>query len=89
VVLGRLEEHPVASPDHLDLPALALAETNALGDPDRLTMRMRVPGGSGAGREVDARGADLGASDGAATVSTNTEPVNQSPGPGLCPGCSL
>ena len=58
VVLARLEEDPVAGADGLDRPAFALAEADALGDPDRLTVRVRVPGGAGAGSEVDGRSAD-------------------------------
>jgi hypothetical protein len=58
VVLARLEEDAVAGPDHLDRAARALAEADTLGDPDRLAMRVRVPGGARAGREVDGGGAD-------------------------------
>src|SRR3954470_16880016 len=55
VVLARLEEHAVAGPDDFDRAALALAEPDALDDEDRLAVRMGVPGGAGAGGEVDAR----------------------------------
>src|SRR5215217_5330971 len=58
VVLQGLEEHAIAGPKHLDRPALALAQADALGDEDRLPMRMRVPGGPGAGREVHGRGGE-------------------------------
>src|SRR5262249_6868902 len=58
VVLAGLEEHSVAGPDLLHRPALALAAPDALGDEDRLAVRVRVPGGAGAGGEVDARGGD-------------------------------
>src|ERR671912_2578209 len=34
MLLGRLEEHPVARADHLDLSAAALREADALGDVD-------------------------------------------------------
>src|SRR5262249_45599487 len=53
VVLARLEDDPVTRPDHLDRSALALAEADAFGDPDRLTVRVGVPGGPRARREVD------------------------------------
>ena len=43
VVLARLEEHPVAGADHLDLPAAALAEADALGDVDGLAVGVGVP----------------------------------------------
>src|SRR5262245_44719218 len=59
VVLARLEEDAVAGADDLDRPALTLAEADALGDPDRLAARVRVPGGARAGREVHGGGADL------------------------------
>src|SRR5436190_14861146 len=54
VVLARLEEDAIAGPDQLDRAALALAEPDALGDPDRLAVRMRVPGGARARRDVNA-----------------------------------
>src|SRR3954451_12580756 len=52
VVLAGLEEEPVAGKDLLDGAALALAEPDALGDEDRLPVRMRVPRRPGAGGEV-------------------------------------
>src|SRR3954468_21780231 len=58
VVLAGLEEHAVAGADDLDRPALALAPADALGDEDRLAVRMGVPGGAGAGREVHERGGE-------------------------------
>src|SRR4051794_10355957 len=58
VVLSRLEEDAVAGADDLDGAALALAEPDALGDEDRLAVRMGVPGGAGARREVDAGGGE-------------------------------
>src|SRR5207244_6704085 len=58
VVLARLEEDAVAGSDHLDRTAFALAEADSLGDPDRLAVRVGMPGGAGAGGEVDGRGAD-------------------------------
>ena len=53
VVLAGLEEHAVAGADLLYRAALALAEADALGDIDRLPERVGVPGGAGAGSEVD------------------------------------
>src|SRR5205085_6070608 len=58
VILARLEEDAIARADHLDLAATALAEADALGDPDRLAVRVRVPGGSRSRREVDAARGD-------------------------------
>src|SRR4051794_4786522 len=52
VVLAGLEEHAVAGADLLDRAALALAEADALGDEDGLSVRMGVPRGARAGREV-------------------------------------
>jgi len=45
-------------PDHLDRAALALAEAEPFGDPDRLAVRVGVPRGACAGRDVDARRPD-------------------------------
>src|SRR3954451_17689865 len=59
VVLSWLEEDAVTRADHLDRPALALADAYAFRNPDRLTLRVGVPGRACAGREVDACGADL------------------------------
>jgi hypothetical protein len=58
--LAGLEEHAVARSDDLDRLALALAQADALGDEDRLTVRVRVPGGPRAGREVHERGGESG-----------------------------
>src|SRR3954469_8758120 len=58
VVLARLEEDAVAGADDLDRTVLALAEADALGDPDRLPARMGVPGGARPGREMHRCGAD-------------------------------
>ncbi len=58
VVFAGLEEDAVAGTDDLDRRAFALAEANAVGDPDCLAARVGVPGGAGAGGEVDGRGAD-------------------------------
>src|SRR3954454_2097114 len=55
VVLARLEEDPVAGPDDLDWASLALAEADALGDEDRLSVGMCVPRGPRTGREVHER----------------------------------
>src|SRR5437763_795338 len=54
MVLARLEEDAVAGPDHLDRPTAPLRQPNALGDPDRLAVRVGVPRGARARREVDA-----------------------------------
>src|SRR2546423_1867916 len=54
VVLARLEEHAVAGPDDLHGTAAPLRETHALGDVNRLAVRVRVPRRSRARREVDA-----------------------------------
>ena len=54
VLLPGLEEDAVAGADHLDRPAAPLTEAHALEHPDRLAVRVRVPGGARAGREVDA-----------------------------------
>src|SRR2546430_13532197 len=58
VVLIRLEEDTVAGTDHLDRTAPALAEADTLGDPDRLPVRVRMPGGARAWHEVHARCAE-------------------------------
>src|SRR3954466_4263659 len=52
VVLAGLEEDAVAGVDCLDRAGFALTEPDALGDEDRLAVRMRVPGRARAGREV-------------------------------------
>jgi hypothetical protein len=49
VVLAWLEEHTVTGADELYWPALALAEADPLGDVDRLSARVGVPGGARAG----------------------------------------
>ena len=80
VVLAGLEEDAVPGADLLDRAALALAEADALGDEDRLAVRVRVPGGSRAGREVHARrgerGGRLGCGDGV-DVDVAGEPVGR------------
>src|SRR5215207_2181408 len=58
VVLVGLEENAVAGADDLDRAALALAQTDALGDEDRLAVRVRVPSGARAGREVHGGGGE-------------------------------
>src|SRR5213079_3075753 len=58
VVLAGLEEDAVAGSDHFDRAAFALAEADAFGDPDRLAVWVGVPGGAGAGCELDGGGAD-------------------------------
>jgi hypothetical protein len=42
VLFARLEEDHVAGADHLDRPAVALTEPDAVYNPDRLTARMGV-----------------------------------------------
>jgi hypothetical protein len=54
VLFARLEEDPVARANDLDLPAASLCEADALGDIDRLTVRVRVPRRACPGCEVDA-----------------------------------
>jgi predicted transcriptional regulator len=44
VILSRLKEHPVTWTDDLYRLAVALAEADTLGDVDRLTERVGVPG---------------------------------------------
>ena len=69
VLLARLEEDAVAGADDLDRAARALAEADALGDPDRLAVRVGVPRSSRARREVDAARARRDPFDGAAIAS--------------------
>ena len=54
VVFAGLEEDAVAGADDLDRPTAALAQADPLGHPDRLAVRVGVPGRAGARREVDA-----------------------------------
>src|SRR5580765_7466971 len=54
VLLAGLEEDAVTRADHLDRAAAPLAVADALRDTDSLAVRVRVPGGARAGREVDA-----------------------------------
>src|SRR5215204_1757611 len=58
VVLARFEEHTVAGPDDLDRSALALAQADALGDEDRLAVRVGVPRGARPRGEVHERGGE-------------------------------
>ena len=82
VLLARLEEDAIARPDDLDRAAAPLRVTDSLGDPDRLAVRVGVPGGAGAGREVDVAARWIREpADGTATGSSKTVPVNQSLGP--------
>src|SRR3954471_1385203 len=60
MVLARLEEDTVAGADDFDRASLALAEADALGDPDRLAERVRVPCGARTGGEVGGRSAERG-----------------------------
>jgi hypothetical protein len=54
VLLAGFEEDAVAGADRLDRTAAHLAEADAFEDLDRLAVRVRVPGGASAGRELDA-----------------------------------
>jgi hypothetical protein len=58
VVLVGLEEDAVARADELHLAALALAEADALGDEDRLAVRVGVPRCPRARCEVHSRGSE-------------------------------
>src|SRR3954470_1554806 len=58
VGLAGLEEDAVAGANHLDRPAFALTQADALGHPDRLAERVRMPCGARARCEVDGRGAE-------------------------------
>src|SRR5215469_3656603 len=53
VLLARREPDNVARPDLLNRPALALREAAACRHDQRLTERMRVPGGARAGFKGD------------------------------------
>src|ERR1700761_2316958 len=53
VILPGLEVDAVPRSHLLDRPTLALADTDPLGDEDRLADRVGVPCGAGARREVD------------------------------------
>src|SRR3954452_829392 len=52
VVLAGLEEDAVAGADLFNRAAFTLAAADALGDEDRLTVRVGVPRGARAGGEV-------------------------------------
>ena len=71
MVLAGLEEDAVARTDDLDWPAFPLTESNALRDPDRLTVRVHMPSGAGAGREVDAGCTERG------EIRRHGEPVDE------------
>jgi hypothetical protein len=70
VVFARLEDDAVARPDQLDAAAFPLAETDAFGDPDRLPVRMGVPGSARIGVKWTLAAPIRDPSDGAAMVST-------------------
>lgn len=53
MVLLGLEEHAVAGADGLNRSAIALAQSHTLGDEDRLSVWVGVPGGTRAWGEVD------------------------------------
>jgi hypothetical protein len=84
VFLARREPDNVARPDLLNLPTLPLRKAAACRHDQRLTERMRVPGGTRAGLEGDAvtleplTRAGLGPLN---NGSMRTVPVNQSAGP--------
>src|SRR2546423_1290955 len=52
VVLTRLEGDAVSRADHLDPTALALAQADTFGDPDRLPVRVGMPCSARARREM-------------------------------------
>src|SRR5206468_2392636 len=60
VILPGVEEHAVAGADGLDRAAAPLDEPGAFGDIDGLAVRVGVPRGAGARREVDAARAEAG-----------------------------
>ena len=70
VVLAGFEEHPVTGSDDLDCAALALAQADALGDEDRLPVRVGVPRGPRAGVKCTSAAATVAPAAGAATAST-------------------
>src|SRR5207244_11325516 len=57
VLFAGLEEDAVAGADDLDRAAAVLRAADALGDVDRLAVRVRVPCGTRARGEVDAASA--------------------------------
>jgi hypothetical protein len=67
--------------DHLDRSAAGLREADALGDPDRLPVRMRVPRRTRPGVKWTLLALRRERPDGIAAVSTYTAPVNHSLGP--------
>lgn len=60
VLQPRRKPHDVARTDLLDRTALTLHPSQPGGDDQRLTERMRAPGGTGAGLEGDLAGSDAG-----------------------------
>jgi hypothetical protein len=57
VLLARLDVDDIAGADLPDVVA-SCDEPDAVGDVERLALRMVVPGGAGTGREPDVRAAD-------------------------------
>jgi hypothetical protein len=69
VVLTRLEEDPVSGTDDLYGAAFTPAQADALGDEDRLTVRVGVPSGARTGREVQSAAPKVELPAAAATTS--------------------
>jgi hypothetical protein len=69
MVLAGLEEDSVAGADLLDRSALALAEADALGDEDRLAVRVGVPGVRAPGEKCTSAAANVEVASGAARTS--------------------
>jgi hypothetical protein len=69
VVLAGLEEHAVAGADDLDGAALTLAYADALGDEDRLAVRVGVQAVRALGVKWTSAAAKVDVAAGAATAS--------------------
>ena len=81
VLLARIEEDAVAWANHVDGPAAPLRASDAFEDVDRLAVRMRMQAVRAPGVKWTLLALSRELSDGAATVSMYTAPVNQSLGP--------
>jgi hypothetical protein len=68
-VAGRVGSHRQAEETLSSSRSGGLAEADAFEDPDRLPVRVHVPGGAGTGCRVDAARAQAEPSEGAAMVS--------------------
>jgi hypothetical protein len=77
VLLARLEKDAVAGMNRFDWAAPSPAASDALGHENRLPDGMRVPGGAGAGREVNVAG-DEPRRTGGRGDGIDTAPVNHS-----------